>query len=135
MHLWLTIRISHDLTTVRYLCHRVAVMYLGQIVEEGTVKQVFERPSHPYSRALLAAHLFPDPSHRRVDHPVPASLQGEIPSPIDVPKGCYLASRCPYAVQACRELPQVLMTLDDGRTVRCHRVVNGEIPAFEERAA
>lgn len=119
--------ISHDLTTVRYLCQRVAVMYLGQIVEEGTVEQVFGNPRHPYSQALLSAHLFPDPTHRRVDHPVPAALQGEIPSPIDVPKGCYLASRCPHAVDACRAEPQQLSALADGRQVRCARVLSGEV--------
>ncbi len=119
--------ISHDLTTVRYLCQRVAVMYLGQIVEEGTVEQVFSTPRHPYSAALLSAHLFPDPTHRRVDHPVPAALQGEIPSPIDVPKGCYLSSRCPHATDTCRATAQTLTSLPDGRQVRCMRVVNGEI--------
>jgi oligopeptide/dipeptide ABC transporter ATP-binding protein len=119
--------ISHDLTTVRYLCQRVAVMYLGQIVEEGTVEQVFGNPRHPYSQALLSAHLFPDPTHRRVDHPVPAALQGEIPSPIDVPKGCYLASRCPHAVDACQAAVQVLAQLPDGRQVRCARVMADEV--------
>jgi oligopeptide/dipeptide ABC transporter ATP-binding protein len=119
--------ISHDLTTVRYLCQRVAVMYLGQIVEEGTVEQVFSTPRHPYSAALLSAHLFPDPINRRVDHPVPAALQGEIPSPIDVPKGCYLASRCPHALEACRATAQTLTQLPDSRRVRCMRVVNGDI--------
>ncbi|WP_421928610.1 dipeptide ABC transporter ATP-binding protein [Neoaquamicrobium sediminum] len=124
--------ISHDLTTVRYLCQRVAVMYLGQIVEEGSVEQVFNRPSHPYSQALLSAHLFPDPTRRRVDNPTPAALEGEIPSPIDVPVGCYLASRCPHVVDACRATPQVLQPLEDDRLVRCHRVVKGEIAAFEQ---
>ncbi len=119
--------ISHDLTTVRYLCHRVAVMYLGQIVEEGTVEQIFSRPRHPYSQALLSSHLFPDPSHRRVDHPAPAALEGEIPSPIDPPPGCYLAGRCPHALPPCRQNRQVLAPLDDGRQVRCERAQRGEI--------
>ena len=119
--------ISHDLTTVRYLCQRVAVMYLGQIVEEGTVEQVFTDPKHPYSRALLSAHLMPDPTHRRVDHPVPAALEGEIPSPIDVPKGCYLASRCGHVTDACNANPQTLTDLGQQRAVRCERVVRGEI--------
>jgi oligopeptide/dipeptide ABC transporter ATP-binding protein len=126
--------ISHDLTTVRYLCQKVAVMYLGQIVEEGTVEQVFLRPAHPYSRALLSAHLFPDPTRRRVDHPVPEALSGEIPSPIDPPEGCYLAGRCPHAVDACRAIPQVLQPLPDGRQVRCARVVAGEIGLMKESA-
>ena len=77
-------------------------MYLGQIVEEGTVEQVLYRSETPRIRgALLSAHLMPDPTHRRVDHPVPAALEGEIPSPIDVPKGCYLASRCGHVTDAC----------------------------------
>jgi oligopeptide/dipeptide ABC transporter ATP-binding protein len=124
--------ISHDLTTVRYLCHRVAVMYLGQIVEEGTVEEVFATPRHPYSQALLSAHLFPDPSHRRVDHPVASALQGEIPSPIDPPHGCYLSGRCPHVLPSCIANPQLLTALPDGRSVRCERVVRGEIGLLEE---
>jgi oligopeptide/dipeptide ABC transporter ATP-binding protein len=116
--------ISHDLTTVRYLCQRVAVMYLGQVVEEGTVEQVFSAPQHPYSRALLSAHLFPDPERRRVDQGLPPALTGEIPSPIDLPRGCYLASRCPHVGPACAG-PQTLRDQGSGRTVRCARV--GEI--------
>lgn len=123
--------ISHDLTTVRYLCQRVAVMYLGQIVEEGKVEEVFCNPQHPYSRALLSAHLMPDPTRRRVDYPSPATLDGEIPSPIDVPRGCYLASRCPHVTDACRANPQVLIEMDDGWTVRCERVVKREIISKE----
>lgn len=124
--------ISHDLTTVRYLCQRVAVMYLGQIVEEGTVEQVFTAPQHPYSRALLSAHLMPDPTHRRVENPVPTALEGEIPSPIDVPKGCYLSSRCPHVTDACRANPQVLTDLGENRAVRCERVVRGELDAIAQ---
>lgn len=119
--------ISHDLTTVRYLCHTVAVMYLGQIIEHGTVEQVFESPKNPYSIALLSAHLFPDPTHRRVDNEILNRLEGEIPSPIDLPDGCYLASRCPYAQDTCRQISQQLQPMEDGRTVRCHRVINNEI--------
>jgi oligopeptide/dipeptide ABC transporter ATP-binding protein len=113
--------ISHDLTTVKYLCHRVAVMYLGQVVEEGTVAQVFDAPRHPYARALLSAHLFPDPRDRRVDRDIPAALSGEIPSPVDLPRGCYLAGRCPLATDRCRTEPQQLVTLPDGRRTRCWR--------------
>lgn len=121
--------ISHDLTTVKYLCHRVAVMYLGQIVEQGTVQQVFENPQHPYARALLASHLFPDLTSRRVDGPVREVLAGEIPSPVDLPPGCYLAGRCPFAVDACRTNAQDLTTLPDGRQVRCARIHRGELAA------
>ena len=121
--------ISHDLTTVKFLCHRVAVMYLGQIVEQGTVQQVFEDPQHPYARALLASHLFPDLTARRVDGPAGEVLAGEIPSPVDLPSGCYLAGRCPFVVDACRDTAQNLTALSDGRQVRCARVDQGELAA------
>jgi oligopeptide/dipeptide ABC transporter ATP-binding protein len=119
--------ISHDLTTVRYICHRVAVMYLGQVVEIGTKEQVLNAPRHPYSKALLSSHLFPDLSHRRVERKERTSLRGEIPSPIDLPKGCYLYGRCPAQVDRCRDMPQKLVTLSDAREVRCWRVEAGEI--------
>src|SRR5262249_59330746 len=97
--------ISHDLTTVRYICHRVAVMYLGQIVELGTKEQVFGTPRHPYSKALIASHLFPDVRHRRVEQKDRSSLKGEIPSPINLPTGCYLYGRCPSQLERCRDMP------------------------------
>ena len=108
--------ISHDLTTVEHLSHRVAVMYLGQVVELGTRAQVFGAPAHPYTKALLAAHLVPDPARKRVGA---APLAGEIPSPIDLPPGCTLASRCPVARPECPRTPQPLLTLADGRLLRC----------------
>jgi oligopeptide/dipeptide ABC transporter ATP-binding protein len=127
--------ISHDLTTVDYVCHRVAVMYLGQIVEIGSKEQVFEAPSHPYTRALLAAHLFPDLRTRRVDRKDRPTLRGEIPSPIDLPKGCYLFGRCPSQVEKCRSLKQELAPLTDGRAVRCWRVTEGDMAPTEPRLA
>jgi oligopeptide/dipeptide ABC transporter ATP-binding protein len=111
--------ISHDLNTVEQLSHRVAVMYLGQIVELGAREQVFQAPRHPYAKALLAAHLAPDPGRRRVDRVPGAGLVGEIPSPIDLPPGCYLAGRCPEAVASCRTTPQPLYEFADGGRVRC----------------
>ena len=75
-------------------------MYLGQIVEIGTKEQVFNTPRHPYSKALLSSHLFPDLDHRRVERAERLSLKGEIPSPINLPKGCYLYGRCPSQVDA-----------------------------------
>ena len=119
--------ISHDLTTVRYICHQVAVMYLGQVVEIGTKEQVLGAPRHPYSKALLSSHLFPDLSHRRVERKERTSLTGEIPSPIDLPKGCYLFGRCPSQVERCRDTLQHLAKLPDMRKVRCWRVEAGEI--------
>jgi peptide/nickel transport system ATP-binding protein len=124
--------ISHDLTSVRHLSHRVAIMYLGQIVEMGSVEEIFATPLHPYARALLAAHLEPDPTRRRVDRPPAERLEGEIPSPIDLPPGCHLAGRCPHAVDRCRREPQHLVDRGGGRAVRCWRVVAGEIAAGTE---
>jgi oligopeptide transport system ATP-binding protein len=91
--------ISHDLATVRYLASRVAVMYLGVIVEEADAAELFDRPAHPYTRALLAAVPVPDPEAKRD----PFSLSGEIPSPIDIPGGCRLRTRCPLAKPVCAE--------------------------------
>jgi oligopeptide/dipeptide ABC transporter ATP-binding protein len=113
--------ISHDLATVRHLSHRVAVMYLSQIVELGDREQIFTHPRHPYTQALLAAHLDTDPDHRRPDHPPAIRLEGEIPSPVDLPNGCYLAGRCPRAVSACATEKQELVALEPGRLVRCWR--------------
>ena len=119
--------ISHDLTTVKYICHRIAVMYLGQVVEIGTKEQLFGAPAHPYTQALIGAHLFPDLDTRRVDSPPRPMLSGEIPSPINLPPGCYLASRCSYRTERCVTQRQELATLPDGRQVRCWRAEAGEI--------
>jgi oligopeptide/dipeptide ABC transporter ATP-binding protein len=119
--------ISHDLTTVSQICHRVAVMYLSQVVEVGDTDQVFNHPRHPYTKALIASHLSPDPDNRRVDRPGREVLAGEIPSPIDLPRGCYLFSRCPHAVLRCKEEPQQLHEAEDGRWLRCWRAISGEL--------
>jgi peptide/nickel transport system ATP-binding protein len=119
--------ISHDLTTVKHLSHRVAVMYLSQIVEQGDRDQIFSRPRHPYTRALLAAHLDTDPTRRRPDHPPAIRLEGEIPSPVDLPPGCYLAGRCPVAVPRCAAEKQDLRVFETGRLVRCWRASEADL--------
>jgi len=86
--------ITHDLATAKYVCDRIAVMYLGQIVEIGSVAEVYGNPRHPYTQALLEAVPVPDPTHRRM-HEMPS---GEIPSPIDPPSGCRFHPRCPIAI-------------------------------------
>jgi oligopeptide/dipeptide ABC transporter ATP-binding protein len=121
--------ISHDLVTVRHISHRIAVMYLGEIVEEGPVQEVFDHPDHPYTRALLASA----PSvERRLEAAPPAALSGEIPSPIDLPEGCFLASRCPYVLDGCRDRHPELEPIGDQdlRRSRCLRTT-GHLPPLD----
>jgi oligopeptide/dipeptide ABC transporter ATP-binding protein len=120
--------ISHDLATVRHLSRQVAVMYLSQIVEFGDRDQIFAAPRHPYTKALMAAHLDTDPAHRRPEHPPAFRLEGEIPSPIDLPRGCFLAGRCPVELPRCRSERQELRPLADGRLVRCWRAGEDPMP-------
>lgn len=124
--------ISHDLTTVAAISHRVSVMYLGQVVESGPVQEVFGCPRHPYTRALISAHLGVDPHRRRVDFPPAETLQGEIPSPIDLPNGCFLASRCPFVLPRCQEERQPMIRRGASE-FRCWRADLGEIPSISGR--
>jgi oligopeptide/dipeptide ABC transporter ATP-binding protein len=110
--------ISHDLSTIRFISHRVAVMYLGMIVEQGDAAALFSRPQHPYSSGLLSSVLLPHPN---LVMESAVSLKGEIPSPIDLPAGCFLASRCPFVMDRCRgEMPPAEM-VGPGHTVHCFR--------------
>jgi oligopeptide/dipeptide ABC transporter ATP-binding protein len=109
--------ISHDLNTVRYVSHRVAVMYLGMIVEEGKSDQIFSKPRHPYAVGLMSSVLLPNPTLKQ---PSIVNLVGEIPSPVDLPKGCYLAGRCPLAEERCREKMPEIQTVANGHTVYCY---------------
>jgi oligopeptide/dipeptide ABC transporter ATP-binding protein len=110
--------ISHDLSTVRFVSHRVAVMYLGMIVEQGDAAEVFAMPRHPYSVGLLSSVLLPNP---RIKVAQDISLAGEIPSPINLPKGCFLASRCPFAIDRCRDGIPPAADLGNGHLVHCLR--------------
>ncbi len=109
--------ISHDLSVVRFMADRVAVMFLGKLCEVGGTSAIYQRPLHPYTRFLLAAIPKADPRLR--DGSVPL-LQGELPSPIDPPAGCRFHTRCPYATDRCRAEEPALRPLE-GRQVACHR--------------
>lgn len=112
--------ISHNLAVVRAVSDRVAVMYLGAVVELGPARDLFERPAHPYTRALIAASPRIDPD--RGPRPV---LEGEIPSPLNPPSGCVFHTRCPLADDHCRRVVPETRTLPDGRAIRCHKPLNG----------
>jgi oligopeptide/dipeptide ABC transporter ATP-binding protein len=110
--------ISHDLVAVSQISHRIAVMYLGRIIEEGKTKAVLQNPRHPYTRALMGAVLFPDPD-RKTDG---LMLKGEVPSPINLPDNrCNLFSRCPLAQERCSLALPRLEKADDAHLVACFR--------------
>ncbi|MBU6378254.1 MAG: ABC transporter ATP-binding protein [Gammaproteobacteria bacterium] len=110
--------ITHDLGTLKLISNRIVVLYLGRIVESGATATLFEMPRHPYTQALLSAHLPADPSvklQRQI-------LQGEIPSPINLPPGCGFASRCPIAEPACRSQLPTLDSVAAGHAAACLRL-------------
>lgn len=110
--------ISHDLTAVRRVCQRVAILYLGKLVEVGETEAIFTDPLHPYARALLSSVLYADPAQDRR----PIVLEGEIPSPIDPPSGCALHTRCPMATEICARVPPLFEMKRPGRWLACHNV-------------
>ena len=109
--------ISHDLSVVRYLADRVAVMYLGKVVEFGSVEEVFSPPYHPYTEALLSAVPVPDPDHQQKR----IVLEGAIPSPLDLPKGCPFSTRCPRKIgEICDTTPPPDLETGTGHLIACH---------------
>ena len=110
--------ISHDLSIVRFISDEVAVMYLGQIVEMGSKKQIFDTPAHPYTRALLSAA--PAFTRKEKAQKKRVLLEGDLPTPYDPPAGCRFAGRCPYAKDACREGVEI-QELEEGHRVMCLR--------------
>jgi len=110
--------ISHDLLTVRYISDRIAVMYLGEVVEYGPAEDVFDRPVHPYTRALIDAVPIPDPRLEAARSNAP--LRGDLPSPLDLPVGCAFASRCPMAADLCRTAKPELKKYRQSQEAACH---------------
>ena len=108
--------ISHDLTVVRHVSRRIAVMYLGAIVETAPTDALFENPAHPYTRALLASVPVPDPAQRRDL----ARLTGDVPSPVDLPPGCRFHPRCPEAMPCCAKAEPPRVQIAPGHEVVCH---------------
>jgi oligopeptide/dipeptide ABC transporter ATP-binding protein len=109
--------ITHDLALARHICDRIAVMYLGKVVERGSSDDVVMRPLHPYTQALIAAVPIPDPTSRRIQ----VVIKGEIPSPINPPSGCRFHTRCPLMIgDICRAKEPQLLEVEKGHCVACH---------------
>ena len=108
--------VSHDLSVVEHICDRVAIMYLGKIVEIGTKKDIFQNPKHPYTQALLSA--IPVVGKRKRENQI--ILEGDIPSPVNPPAGCRFHTRCPYATERCKTVVPELACIDGEHKVACH---------------
>lgn len=118
--------ISHDLSVVEHISDKVAVMYLGQLVEYADTRDLFEKPMHPYTEALLSAVPLADPSKQRERIP----LEGEIPNPANPPSGCYFHERCRYCTQRCVDERPLSREIAPGRTVACHRAEELNLGGF-----
>lgn len=126
--------ISHDLTAVERVSHRIAIMYLGRIVETAPADDLFAKQLHPYSKALLSAVLYPDPT-RKLE---PFTLKGEIPSAINPPDECLLISRCPLAQPRCAEASPNLVAVQPGHRAACYRsreFVDSGVPSADQGAS
>ncbi len=112
--------IAHDLSAVRHISDRIAVMYLGHLVEIGSAEEVTRQPSHPYTRALISAVPLPDPEKEKTRKRL--RLVGDVPSPLNPPSGCTFHTRCPDAVELCSQEAPSLRSIGGGRQVACHLV-------------
>ena len=115
--------VAHSLATVRYLAHRVGVMYLGELVEVAPTEAIFAEPLHPYTKALFSAALPTHPDARRDE----VVLEGEVPSPMAPPSGCRFHTRCPFAMDICQKTAPVVREVAPGHLVGCHLYTEGEV--------
>ena len=125
--------VSHDLSVIQHLCDRVAVMYVGRIVEEAATDDLYARPRHPYTETLLRALPLPDPRLRGTRRRVP--LKGEVPDPADPPTGCTFHPRCPYAQDDCARTEPRLLAIEAGHEARCHYAKTLDLAGVAEPAS
>jgi oligopeptide/dipeptide ABC transporter ATP-binding protein len=112
--------ISHNLAVIRQMCARIAVMYLGRIVELADTQRLFENPKHPYTHALLSSVPVPDPAKRKLL----ATLQGDVPSPVAIPEGCRFRTRCAYATDKCASVTPPMVEVEKNHWIECHYDLN-----------
>lgn len=108
--------ISHDLSVVKHVSDKIGVMYLGEMVETGKAEEIYKKPQHPYTQALLSAIPLPDPTYKKEQ----IILKGDLPSPINPPSGCRLSTRCPYVMPICKESRPELEAVNSNHRTACH---------------
>jgi peptide/nickel transport system ATP-binding protein len=118
--------VAHNLGVVKHICDRVSVMYVGKLVEMAPTDELFHRPRHPYTAALMAAVPVADPRVQSGD----TELKGEVPSPANPPSGCYFHPRCAYAKEVCRTQPPDFREISRGHFVACHRADEIGLPGI-----
>jgi oligopeptide/dipeptide ABC transporter ATP-binding protein len=125
--------ISHDLAVVKYMAHKIGVMYLGKLVEMGSGEDIYQHAAHPYTAGLIATIPVPEPSAERAKDG--AAIKGELPSPVNPPSGCRFRTRCPFAQELCAEEEPPLRSFGPGHVAACHFPLQSPVADTHQAAA